>query len=170
VFTGNELGAILGCLIWQEWVKDNTSADRSKMYMIASTVSSKMLKRVAEIEGFKFEETLTGFKWMGNRARELTDEGATVLFAFEEAIGYMVGGGGDGPAVTDKDGVSAATVLARHVTNIYGRGETIESYLTLMCERFAILVNVSVATDTLSLKTHTTSAMIKPRSNPSSTR
>lgn len=35
------------------------------------------------------QETLTGFKWMGNRARELMDQGKTVLFAFEEAIGTV---------------------------------------------------------------------------------
>lgn len=34
-----------------------------------------------------WQETLTGFKWMGNRARDLLDQGKTVLFAFEEAIG-----------------------------------------------------------------------------------
>lgn len=33
------------------------------------------------------QETLTGFKWMGNRAKDLIDQGNTVLFAFEEAIG-----------------------------------------------------------------------------------
>ena len=33
------------------------------------------------------QETLTGFKWMGNRARNLLHQGKTVLFAFEEAIG-----------------------------------------------------------------------------------
>jgi phosphoglucomutase/phosphopentomutase len=30
-------------------------------------------------EGFIFEETLTGFKWMGNRAQELRAEGVNVL-------------------------------------------------------------------------------------------
>lgn len=39
--------------------------------MIASTVSSKMLSAVAKLEGFHFEETLPGFKWMGHRAQEL---------------------------------------------------------------------------------------------------
>lgn len=33
------------------------------------------------------QETLTGFKWMGNRAKDLLDQGKNVLFAFEEAIG-----------------------------------------------------------------------------------
>ena len=59
--------------------------------MLASTVSSKMIKRIAEKEGFLFEETLTGFKWLGNKAIELEKQGTQVLFAFEEAIGFMVG-------------------------------------------------------------------------------
>lgn len=39
--------------------------------MIASTVSSKMLSAVARLEGFTFEETLPGFKWMGHRGQQL---------------------------------------------------------------------------------------------------
>lgn len=40
--------------------------------MLASTVSSKMLRAMAEIEGFNFVETLTGFKWMGKLKRART--------------------------------------------------------------------------------------------------
>uniref|UniRef100_A0A2K6GAR1 Phosphoglucomutase 2 n=1 Tax=Propithecus coquereli TaxID=379532 RepID=A0A2K6GAR1_PROCO len=71
------------------------------------TVSSKILRAIALKEGFHFEETLTGFKWMGNRAKQLIDQGKTVLFAFEEAIGYMCC-----PFFLDKDGVSAAVIRA----------------------------------------------------------
>ena len=39
----------------------------ARVGMLASTVSSKMLQKIAGDEGFLFEETLTGFKWMGNR-------------------------------------------------------------------------------------------------------
>ena len=39
-----------------------------------------------------FEETLTGFKWMANRAHRFErDEGKTVLLCYEEAIGFMCG-------------------------------------------------------------------------------
>lgn len=54
-----------------------------------------------------FQETLTGFKWMGNAAYDLIGRGERVLFAFEEAIGFMCG-----VAVLDKDGVSAAVKVA----------------------------------------------------------
>lgn len=84
-----------------------SQSDASRVAMLMSTVSSKLLKAVAAVEGFHAEETLTGFKfvdkvqaclwlvtlimlndrWLGNRALELTKEGYAVLFAFEEAIG-----------------------------------------------------------------------------------
>ncbi|CAN0183906.1 unnamed protein product, partial [Discosporangium mesarthrocarpum] len=47
----------------------------SRQVMIASTVSSKMLKAMAEKEGFRFEETLPGYKWMANRGHELKVQG-----------------------------------------------------------------------------------------------
>ena len=54
--------------------------------MIASTVSSKILQTRAEREGFLFEETLTGFKWMANRGLQLQKEGYQILFAFEGSL------------------------------------------------------------------------------------
>ena len=81
--------------------------------MLCSTVSSVILKTIAAKEGLNFEDTLTGFKWMGSRAKELIDQGKKVLFAFEEAIGFMFG-----QNVLDKDGVSAAAVMAEIITSL----------------------------------------------------
>ncbi|GAB1289670.1 Phosphoglucomutase-2 [Apodemus speciosus] len=108
VFSGNELGALLGWWLFTSWKEKNQDQSNLKdTYMLSSTVSSKILRAIALKEGFHFEETLTGFKWMGNRAKQLVDQGKTVLFAFEEAIGYMCC-----PFVLDKDGVSAAVICA----------------------------------------------------------
>lgn len=46
--------------------------------------------------------------------------GRTVLFAFEEAIGFMCG-----VQVKDKDGISAALCCAKLVTVLYSQGKTI---------------------------------------------
>ena len=75
--------------------------------MLYSTVSSNILKSISEKEGFKCEDTLTGFKWMGNRASELLKQSKQVLFCFEEAIGFMCG-----THVLDKDGISAESIIA----------------------------------------------------------
>ncbi|XP_072476557.1 phosphopentomutase isoform X2 [Notamacropus eugenii] len=108
VFSGNETGALLGWWLFTNWKEKNQDQNALKdLYMLSSTVSSKILRAIALKEGFHFEETLTGFKWMGNRAKQLIDQGKKVLFAFEEAIGYMCC-----PFVLDKDGVSAAVISA----------------------------------------------------------
>lgn len=57
--------------------------------MLASAVSSAAVGAMAAAEGFRFEQTLTGFKWLGNIAKDRQKQGLRVLFAFEEAIGFM---------------------------------------------------------------------------------
>ena len=54
--------------------------------MLYSTVSSHILKSIAEVEGFNTIDTLTGFKWLGNKSDELIKNNKHVLFAFEEAM------------------------------------------------------------------------------------
>uniref|UniRef100_A0A1S4GYJ9 Phosphoglucomutase n=1 Tax=Anopheles gambiae TaxID=7165 RepID=A0A1S4GYJ9_ANOGA len=107
VFSGNELGALLGWWAIRCYREQYPDRSLSDCYLIASTVSSKMCRSIANVDGLNFIETLTGFKWMGNKSVELLAQGKTVLFAFEEAIGFMFS-----PTVLDKDGVSAACHLA----------------------------------------------------------
>ncbi|XP_065342241.1 phosphopentomutase [Cloeon dipterum] len=120
VFSGNELGALLGWWILHSYRKKNPTADLSNAYMLASTVSSKLLRSMGKKEGFNFIETLTGFKWMGNKSRELESQGRTVLFAYEEAIGFMCG-----TSVVDKDGISAAVRVAELIAYLDQEGSTL---------------------------------------------
>ena len=95
-FTGNELGALLGWFSWLKYCKTNRQ-ENDKCFMLASTVSSHILETIAKKEQFNFIETLTGFKYMGNIADSLLKENCLkkhnytnkILFAFEEAIGFM---------------------------------------------------------------------------------
>ncbi|XP_064190536.1 phosphoglucomutase-2 [Anguilla rostrata] len=132
VFSGNELGALLGWWLFRCWRQKFPEPSKVKdVYMLASTVSSKILRAIALKQGFHFEETLTGFKWMGNRAKQLLDQGRTVLFAFEEAIGYMCC-----PAVLDKDGVSAAAIAAELTSYISKQGSSLSQQLTAIYEEY----------------------------------
>jgi phosphomannomutase len=66
-----------------------------------------MLAEIARVEGFHFEETLTGFKWIGSRAETLSrQEGYLSLFCYEEAIGFCCG-----DVVYDKDGTLRSILL-----------------------------------------------------------
>lgn len=62
---------------------------------------------------------------MGNRTEELTKkENKEVLFAFEEAIGFMCGS-----EVPDKDGISAAVKVAELVAYLFPKGESLSAKL-----------------------------------------
>lgn len=124
VFSGNELGALLGWWSFYTYKTKTPDANMNNVYMLASTVSSKILRSISRVEHFHFEETLTGFKWMGNRSSELLSQGRVVLFAFEEAIGFMCG-----TAVLDKDGVSAAIRLAELAAFLDAQGQTLTEKL-----------------------------------------
>jgi len=122
VFTGNELGSLLAWWMWYRAKK--SGVDPGKAVMIASTVSSKIIETMSKVEGFIFEETLTGFKWMANRGLQLKKEGYHILFAFEEALGYMCG-----IDVPDKDGVSAASHLCELAVHLEKAGMTLTDQL-----------------------------------------
>ena len=103
-YTGDQLGILLAQYILSCRLK--AAKQGSSAYVLCSAVSSQMLSSIANDMGVSFEETLTGFKWLGNRARELEENGNACIFAYEEALGYMI------PSVLfDKDGVLAAAVF-----------------------------------------------------------
>ncbi|WP_017572269.1 phospho-sugar mutase [Nocardiopsis halotolerans] len=100
LLTGNEVGGLLA-----EYVLDHTSGpDR---VVATSIVSSSLLGKIAGDRGVRYEETLTGFKWLARAG----GPGQRRVFAFEEALGYCVGADGGRP-VADKDGISAALVAS----------------------------------------------------------
>ncbi len=101
---GDELGALLG-----EYI-----ARKSNGGVLAnSIVSSSILKKIAEHHSMEFRQTLTGFKWLA-KIKGLT-------FGYEEALGYCV----DSHSVNDKDGISAAIVLAQLATDLKMDGKTL---------------------------------------------
>jgi phosphoglucomutase len=136
IFTGDEIGAILANFLLQTHKRNGE--DVSKMAMVASTVSSKMLKRMAEVEGFRFEETLTGFKWIANKAMELDNEGYNTIFSYEEAIGFCCGN-----LVRDKDGVVAAAVISQLYAQLCANSSNdglINDYLQSVYKRYGYFV------------------------------
>jgi phosphoglucomutase len=102
-FTGNQIGVLLASHILESL---DFPCKKKGYVVLNSTVSSTMLEKMAAAYGVRFQETLTGFKWMGNVAKVLEEDGYEVPFAFEEASGYMF------PKVCyDKDGITAAAIF-----------------------------------------------------------
>lgn len=118
--TGNQLGALFAYHVLKKYksCKEQSRKNPKGLALLNSTVSSQLMKSMAEIENFHYEDTLTGFKWIGNRAQDLVEEGYDVPFAYEEAIGYMF------PVVFDKDGISAATIFLQMAVEWHTKGIT----------------------------------------------
>ncbi|SLM41191.1 hypothetical protein LPUS_12130 [Lasallia pustulata] len=101
-FTGDQVGVLLAYYLFSRMSTNGLQ----HFTMLNSAVSSQMLAEIAVKEGFRFSETLTGFKWLGNTALALEKAGNTVTFAYEEALGYMIPN-----IVHDKDGITAALLF-----------------------------------------------------------
>jgi phosphomannomutase len=123
--TGNQLGTLLG-----HYLLTRGTATRPRA-VLASIVSSPLLGRIATSLGVHYEETLTGFKWIANRAMELEREGYEFVFGYEEALGYCIGG-----VVRDKDGISAAVIAAEMASSLREHGRSLRDELDLIARRW----------------------------------
>jgi phosphomannomutase len=103
---GDEVGSLLGAHILSRGVSHDA-------VFASSIVSSRLLAAMAARAGIKHEETLTGFKWISRVAG--------LRYGYEEAIGYCV----DPHRVCDKDGISAALMLAEMAAGLRAQGRSL---------------------------------------------
>lgn len=113
--TGNEIGVLL---CHDALTRCNTQG--KKPLVITTIVSSTMLSRVAHDLGAAYDEVLTGFKWIANKAMEREKDGYFFCGGYEEAIGFSLG-----PIVRDKDGVGAAVRLAELARSLKAQDQTL---------------------------------------------
>ncbi|KAF9519985.1 hypothetical protein BS47DRAFT_1370534 [Hydnum rufescens UP504] len=125
VFSGDQIGTLLAA-----WTLDCFKRSGERVVaMVASTVSSKMIGSMARAEGFRFVESLTGFKYIGNVALQLEKSSHTVIFGYEEAIGFMLGS-----KIRDKDGVAATMCFAEMVAHLHPKPAS--AYLDELYEKY----------------------------------
>ena len=111
---GDELGVIFG-----EWI----ARTHSHGSFGNSIVSSSALRKIAAHYSIDFKEVLTGFKWLA----KIED----LAYGYEEAIGYAV----DSETVNDKDGISAALLLAQIASELKSQGLTLLDLLNEVWSR-----------------------------------
>ncbi len=131
--SGNEIGCLFA-----HYLLDQGSGD--KRVVLCSVVSSPMLLAIGEAHGVRAEQTLTGHKWIHNRAMDLEPEGYTFVFGFEEALGYAIS-----PLVRDKDGVSAAAIMCDMAAWCRTQGRTLVDELELMWRRYGMFLSEQVS-------------------------
>ncbi|KAK2948550.1 Phosphoglucomutase [Blattamonas nauphoetae] len=136
-FTGDEIGAIFAYRQLTDWKEGHPNADMSKVAMVNSAVSSRFIDVMGKKEGFVTAQTLTGFKWIGNKMLDLEKEGIEPLLGYEEAIGYCLGP----HIIVDKDGISACGVAGELIALVYAEGKTMAQYLDEIYQKYGYTVS-----------------------------
>ncbi|AJC56350.1 phospho-sugar mutase [Streptomyces sp. 769] len=123
---GDEVGALLAAHLVRKGATGTFAT---------TIVSSQLMSRIADGAALPYEETLTGFKWLA-RVDGLR-------YAYEEALGYCV----DPEGVRDKDGITAALLIAELAAELKQSGRTLSDLLDELAVEFGLH-----ATDQLSVR------------------
>lgn len=106
VMTGNQVGALLLHYLITEKKKNGTLEDHA--VVLKTIVTSEMGRDIASAYGLETIDTLTGFKFIGEKIREFEQTGEKCfLFGYEESYGCLIS-----DFARDKDAVQACLLIA----------------------------------------------------------
>ncbi len=123
MLTGDEVGLLLA---------DHCSS-RAKSGAIANSIVSADISKVAEAYGLKYQQTLTGFKWISKVPN--------LIYGYEEALGYCV----DPSYTPDKDGITAALLVAEIAANLAAQNLTLKDKLNELSGKFGQISTAQVS-------------------------
>ncbi len=132
---GDEIGWLLA-----DHILSNTTGD--DRLVITTLVSSSLLGDMAKSYGVHAKETYTGFKWIARTILDNPD--LRFVLGYEQALGYLVA-----PRPLDKDGISAALMLAEVAAVAAAEGTTLQRRLDDIAARFGrhVTIDKSVRMD-----------------------
>ena len=132
--------------------------------IITTVVSSELTKAIAENYGAKVFETLTGFKWIGEKIRKFEEENSyKYLFGFEESYGCLIA-----PHARDKDGISAVMALCEATALYKNKGWSLWEQMIKIYEKYGYYREwqVSIVLKGADGAEEIKNKMAKMRSNP----
>lgn len=119
VLNGNQVGSLL-----VDYVISNKVDDIKKMnnpMIVKTIVTSELGAKIANSYGVGCVDTLTGFKFIGEKIHEYEMSGdSTFIMGYEESYGYLVG-----THARDKDGVVSALLISEMAAYYYDKGMTL---------------------------------------------
>lgn len=117
LFTGNQTGALLVKFI----LTMHKEALNTKSTLVKTIVTSELGANIGRKFGLQVEETLTGFKYIGDKINkyEATGEQEFVI-GYEESYGYLVG-----THARDKDAVVSSMLICQMAAWYKNQGKTL---------------------------------------------
>lgn len=128
LLNGNQTATLFSYYLLKRWSEKGKL--NGKQYIIKTIVTTEMIKKVAERFGVDCFDTLTGFKHIAAKIREL--EGVKEFIGGgEESFGFLIG-----DFVRDKDAVSGCCILAEMAAYAASNGETLYDMLLNLYTEF----------------------------------
>ncbi|QTE68639.1 phospho-sugar mutase [Clostridiales bacterium] len=140
LLSGNQIGCVLLHYILSSKQKSGTLPANGAA--VKSIVSTSLANRICESFHVKLFETLTGFKFIGEKIQQFMDSGDyTFLFGFEESYGFL-----SSTFVRDKDGVNASLLISEVACACMAEGITLYDRVQQIFREYGYYVENVVST------------------------
>ncbi|MBO7345145.1 MAG: phospho-sugar mutase [Clostridia bacterium] len=137
--SGNQSGILLLDYVLRRLKERGELNDKG--FVVKSFVSTSMAKLIADDYGVELIETPVGFKFIGEKIKQLDDTGARkYLFGFEESCGYL-----RGTHCRDKDAVVASMLFAEMVCYYAYNGVGIYQRLQELYAKYGYVFDTNVS-------------------------
>lgn len=131
--SGNETGALL-----TEYILMNYKLPTNP-YVISTIVTSGICRKICEANNMGFMDTLTGFKFIGEKIRQFEEEAAVVgdaaakhfVFGYEESYGYLLG-----THARDKDAVVTTALIIEMYAYYMSQGISLVTQLDNVYKKY----------------------------------
>lgn len=130
LLTGNQIGCVMLHYILSTLKKLGKLPANGAA--VKSIVSTSLANRICQDYGVTMFETLTGFKFIGEKIQQFQDTGDyTFLFGFEESYGFL-----SSTFVRDKDGVNASLLITEVAAACEEEGITLYDRMQEIFEKY----------------------------------
>lgn len=117
LFTGNQTGALLVKFV----LTMHKQQLNSKSTLVKTIVTSELGANIGRSFGLQIEETLTGFKYIGDKINKYESTGKQeFVIGYEESYGYLVG-----THARDKDAVVSSMLICQMAAWYKNQGKTL---------------------------------------------
>ena len=141
LITGNQMGALLVNFVLN-MRKDELN---EKSTLVKTIVTSELGANIARKFGLNIVETLTGFKYIGEKINQYEVSGdREFVIGYEESYGYLTG-----THARDKDAVVSALLVCQMAAYYYNKGMTLIDALNEIYDEYGFYLD---ALDTFTLK------------------
>ena len=138
--SGNQTGALLLDYILMRLRDTGKATDKG--FVVKSFVTTSLAKLIADDYGVELMEVPVGFKFIGEKIKQLDDTGKRkYVFGFEESCGYL-----RGTHCRDKDAVVASMLFAEMVCYYTYHGVSVYSKLCEIYDKYGYVFDTNVST------------------------